>query len=1320
MPSSGSAAINGFLYQILHHLDWLADVRLTGVLDGHEVGDACLVLEPQNGGDAQAHASAMHLVEQYKTRATGTWPLSHVKVALSDVRKAVSQRRPQYARYRFVTNGRRGELGEFEDFVSRLTAIESPDELDNETKRNFSKSICLGDSDFLDDLARSTRNSETGEVTPSERELVFHLLRRFQMQFDVSSGQLTRKIDALLRPYVNDLGEEARTRTYLVGELMKRLGAGETTLDRGDIDAILKGAGLRPDRLRRVSELARTLKGSNNRISKHLRYRREHDVRDVPRWPQCKPVLVIAGESGVGKSWQLARLMEDCAGNGESVVLVRAGGSAEDVLKSAANVIWQVAMGETSHKSLQAISNFFQEDAFQLRPPFYTVAVDDVREIDIARSLVRQDWASLGARLVISMPITLARGLVSSDREDVYLHRVADFSIDELDDLLRKFGHRWSDLPSDLKRLLRKPVLAGLFLDLSASSFPEGPQSEYEIFEAYWERIVERCNTGDEGVVVALAELAIQGKSYPLPRKDWASIGLSATNLSQLEAAGWLIPLERYGEVAFAHDRLLNWAVAQLLCNKFTRKNLSVDALFEWTTGEAEGAGSDPLNRFGYVAMDTIWLLSADASNRVAISQLVERLEDHQDFGGQGRILYTRLLPTLGQRAVEILVQRLDEITQNSIGDYRVGLIGDAFASLAQQDSVDIVSETASMLRSPSWDKQLVAAKVLAVDPDVEQLDRLWNIHQQRLDARELDGDRRSTAHEVTFSALRVGVAQHPDWLRDRILNADTAEERVSTLGLLLSGLEHPGANRIWREVRDVLIEKIGKTSPRSVLNCIARFGDHDRKAFVVDHLSSPGGIVSVVAMVALAVLDPDEAIRRIAELDRTQLTLQNEWLPLLFRADSELTRQALRNLAASDSYGQRQVEEYFEYRPADLDEDTFVELLSTRQRQCPEFDGTTTTWDVPWTNFLLRFLSRMCRPDILRRMHANAGGELESVILEIACSRLRGNTRSRDRILESARRTLVFLAGEGISDVINRELESEHFWVRHGGLNWAWVSGNQRTVELLGKIAQHSIPNNAEGEPDSDAWQEFSAATKALAALGADDILVEIFSRPEIVDAPLRLASFRGNKGPMAKSLTDAALHAIKNPETSDEKLRCSLVTAWLSGDSDLIPDVRDVLARVDPESKIARHACLALHTLGDKSAEFARLAESVAFTKDNCSVGLDALIGIKDEGVDGLQRWLKQTSDAERYRYGAVVIRVLHEREDSRKAAIKAAVHMCRRHKLLMRPLYDIAAESDNVALREKILEEAFAERSIIVQAPLEAIRGLARLRQLRRISG
>ena len=190
--SGGPAAINGFLYQILMHLDWLTGVSMSGTLDGHEVKNGLLILEPRAGGDAHAQASDLFLVQQYKTRAKGTWSLTSLADVLRDLRKAVPDSQPERAHYRFVTDGRPGRLEALKSFIGRLNEIESADDLDNETTHNFTNTLCLSDRDLLDHVAVETRSGDGDSTEAGERELVFHLLRCFEMKFSVGSDETRR------------------------------------------------------------------------------------------------------------------------------------------------------------------------------------------------------------------------------------------------------------------------------------------------------------------------------------------------------------------------------------------------------------------------------------------------------------------------------------------------------------------------------------------------------------------------------------------------------------------------------------------------------------------------------------------------------------------------------------------------------------------------------------------------------------------------------------------------------------------------------------------------------------------------------------------------------------------------------------------------------------------------------------------------------------------------------------------------------------------------------------------------------------------------
>jgi len=1309
--AGGPAAINGFLYQIIHHLGWLADVTLSGTLDGQKVEDACLVLEPRNGGDSRAEASGIFLVEQYKTRKGGTWALSDIESVLGDLRKAVPPLLPTNARYRFVTDGRPGRLSHFDAFLADVRLATKPGDLDNTEKRKFWSDLSATNLEFFDHIVAVTQ-TVSPQSSEEERAAVFHLLSRFEMEFDSDAGARAAEVERLLRHYAPDLGSESKIREHLVGILVERLSKGEARLHADEINDMFQRAGLSPDRLHKLAALAETMNALTRRRLVHLKYQLGRDVRAIPEWPSDKSVLVIAGASGSGKTWQLGRLLETYGQDRQVATLVRSANTAEELMACAARDVWQRGLGDTSDKTLVAVSTFLRELVPDAPVPVLIVAIDDIQNVDLARDLVRQDWADLGMRLLMTVPSAVARALQLTDEEDIHVHTVGDFTIHELETLLKSGGRRWVDLPSDLKKLLRNPILAGLFLELPYTSVLHAPRSEYEIFEGFWQRITAKGRTGDEGVVMALAAHMYEGKPYPLPRSMWRDIGLDSEDAAtRLEAAGWFRATEG-GEVAFAHDRLLNWAVAKSLVQQFQSMHLSIDDLTVSLSGKVTEEQQHIRRRLGYLPMDLLWLLAADDQNTETLGRLVARMEDSNEFGSFGRDLYVDLLPTLGQRAVPILLERLQAVTEDSDGNYRAGLIGKAFAALAQQEKIDLHEEIDSLLHSPIRIRQAVAIAALTAQPDIRFFDRLWELHHQHLDALEDKTDRsRHANHKASFAALRAGVALNPEWLRNRILSADAEKEHVSSLGYLLNGLEHIDAPRIWKETRDALMAKVSDSKPRSLLYCIARFADREKLDFVIEHLSQSEDFASGAALDALSVLDPQAAIQRLTEVkDSERYLTRNHWLPILMHVEPELTRQRIRELAESDPKGRRLIETLFWERPDEMDEAMLRFLLSALKRDLRERFDEAVAGDASWLFHPLDFLGRIARPELLALLEAQAGGELEQMIVAVACSCLRTNSNCRDLVLDSARRALILMGGEGITTLIKRELDSEHFWIRHDGLNWAYIRLDDGIVERLTTIARRPVPQDANGIPESYPEMEFYKAVTALAGLGVDTALVEAFQHSSMVSVPTGLAWLRAHRGSMPKALTNQALLTLQGPPHSESALLTALVIAWLSDDADFIPVVQEVLKQADPEGTVARYSCIALQQLGDSSDEFASLAQRLLYTETNSTWGMSALLDLGDRGYELLGKWLKGRNATERTGNDDAAIRALYSNPATRKLSIEAAAGWCLREGVLDGP-YDIAAEANDAALRDRILDKAFASRSFDLAQFLRAIEGLAK---------
>jgi hypothetical protein len=284
--AGGPAALNGFLYQIIQHLAWLANACLSP-MDEPE-SDALLVLEPRAGGDARAESETRYLVDQYKTRKGRTWRLADTESVLRDLRKAVDVSRIS-ARYRFVTDGRAGDLDSFPGFPGRVRALESPAEFDDVIDREFSREMIGTDRQLFARLKKATRSANVKFSHDAETRDVFHLLHRFEMDFEVDSDAGIKRLEKLPRRFAPNPGDETRVRHLLVGTLVDALGKGEARFDASRTDAMLRDAGLNPERVRNRTRLDQTMRAVVGR--------RLADEKYVPEKGCEKYATMVAGKA---------------------------------------------------------------------------------------------------------------------------------------------------------------------------------------------------------------------------------------------------------------------------------------------------------------------------------------------------------------------------------------------------------------------------------------------------------------------------------------------------------------------------------------------------------------------------------------------------------------------------------------------------------------------------------------------------------------------------------------------------------------------------------------------------------------------------------------------------------------------------------------------------------------------------------------------------------------------------------------------------------------------------------------------------------------
>lgn len=1320
VQAGGPAAINGFLYQILKHLHWLASARIEGQISGAGVtGDARIILEPRDGGDARLQGPSVYLVEQYKTRPDGTWSVqSIIDDVLPDLRLAVPEPLPAKAEYRFVTNGRAGQLDSFRNFLEAVHKVDRPEDLDSASKYHFGKKLPDTFRKLFDHiLSKTKRDAECQRADAAAS--VLHLLKRFRMDFSVSAESTAEQVDKWLRPMCANVGAEVGKRRQLIGTLMDRLSAGEAEIPVDAVDCFLIVAGLNPESAHRLSQLDQLLRGILDRECAVAGYNASLDVRQPPAWPAEKSVLAVTAGglgakegsgSGEGKTWQLLACLWGSAQADRSVVWVRweKGRGADDTLNKAANVVWQECLGFSGSTTILGLANWYRSTAPSAAMPWLTIAIDDVQDKEVARELASRRWEDWGVRLAMSVPPDVAAVLANQPGDRVYVHPLDRFSITEANDLLSRHRRRWGDLPSDLQQLLRVPILAGLYLQLPFGNFETAPHSEYEIFCRFWKRMIQRGELGDEGILIALARRVIDKASYPVPKSDWLSIGLDTSSLHRLRAAGWLVSRPG-GFVEFAHDRLLNWAVA-----------VEVALSFEYGTRSADDVGdlllscaaNEHSKRLGYVPMDALWLIAEEASTANSLAQVIGRLEENRYYGSYGEGLYAHLLPTLGQRIVLPLEARLSDLPK---GDYRIKLIAHALSAIARQEGANLSELTGQLLRSSSVGRQSVGIALATAKPSCDHLDRLWNMHQERctysdcntLEEREqCPWDHRD--YEASFAALQACVAVAPDWLQQRIKLADSGQERVSELAYLLNSLEYSSASDIWSEVKDDLMHKVPQDKPRSLLYCIGRFRDHSLRDFLVSCLTREEDWASSAALANLVRLDPDHAIACLADFPISELAMARDWwLPNLLEIKPVEVRRRLLEMAGNDPKGWRLLDDLFADRADDLDERMLRFHLRAFEAELRQHMETTCKTDTFWPYFPLRLLNNVSRPDLLAVLRDEAGGDLERMVADVACSRISGRSNHLDQVLEGCRQLLIKIGGKGITQLLNQELCAGEYWGRFGGLEWAFVAPDAETIDLLGAIARRPVRLDEDGKRNSDEWFERYRATIALASAGADKEVIEAIwgEGPEAVSADLD--EIRGAGNPLAGDLTGRALDVLSDPDAPDDQVMKALSVAWLAKDATFLSAIHAVLKRAAPDGEVARIACSVLTKLGDTSPDFLCLVLPMLRTENRLRA-MNALLSMGDAAEEHLLAHLEDVPFGGWTKVDVGLAEVLCIRESTRDEAMKWAVRLCRERKGLIPP-YSLGGQSGDASVREIITEVAFGEDGFIVGEKTKAIKAL-----------
>jgi len=1197
VPRGGAANAYGLVYQMLWSVFQAQKQAATCEILAADLGETdrdlrsvTFVVEPPGGGDLISGKT----VYQLKSRPSGrSWSFEKVLVeVLPDLYRAALTGL-DFEEYRLVTEGKTGPWWKvlkkfFEDLSRRPEPPEGLSTLDDleplAAKNVFGGS---GTQRKVFDRVVEVIRREVPEAEPLEmtQRRVWRMLSRFKIE-NVDRKDLEAKVrhEITLRGCLDEDGKRAE----LVGALLDIAG-GSTRKRPGRVDPVsfFRKHGL--DGLR-VCDHGALLDRSRAYLERCLRtygYERESAIRHTPvglqPWQREeeeigdgqerphteRPVVIFMGESG--QDWELFRLADDLDRAGELVLLFHhQTGSVESDCQWAARLFCQEIWEHPYEHSLSRLTRVLRNAIPEIGQSRITLLIHGVASEDYTDALTRYPWENLGLRLAVSFQGDTRWRPADTDR--CHLVHLGVLRDDEVAvQLERAMGPDWVFIPSDVREVLKHPLLVKLYVEGAATRRGWAPTQEYELFETHWSRYLESAPV-EVDAVAELASLLPEEKLYPWPISRLRALGLRSVDLKALEESKLLGRVMGGRHFEIWHDRILNWAIAEGLAARLRAGQLGAQEIPEKALACRAPATENAGRWLGYVPLDLLWLLTNPAlPQHEAVEAFLDALEARFDrLGGlQG-------LPTLGPRITPYLIDRLRRhaVEKRSLR-YR-------YRDLLFETDDDSIPERILELLRPGdvpWRLQEIAAEVLARKPAVAALDRLWELRREA-EGEDTDGNgaARFGLRQQLEEALRACVRTAGAWLEAAIRRSDPAREPFAALVYLLPWVEE--GRDLWFRLKGTIFAKLPEPDERAAAVCIEAFRDIEEVAWLRVRFRHPDDLVAAMALQAYGLLRPGEPLPEEIDatvLDRLVLT-RSWWLPWYLLDDPQgMADQVLRRAQESDDPWD--AAEVYSSRENEISPEILRLLLAdTAKRLRSEIESPTADDREPlWRHF--RFLARIGSRDLLAVFYELAGTPFEHDLVALLERRGPGVGNTASPFDDRALAVLEKIGAEGLARMNNFYLEhGQSRWAREDGMKRAVRRSDKETVRLLRRLARGEV-DAADGEADFPV--EEVRAVETLADLGKWRDVVE-----GVVRLGLRFSYEFAERFPK-RGLTNAALRPALEALEGDEPPPGAILAVGYSRRLDLLPQLHAILRQAKPESDTAQACMLALEALADTSPE-------------------------------------------------------------------------------------------------------------------------------------
>jgi hypothetical protein len=1050
-----------------------------------------MVLEPR-GGDAHYIKGVVTQVVQYKLRGGATLTASDLcHRVLPDLWKAATAAGIGDADYVLQASAPLASSGrEFLRLAREHCAGEPPDHpLDAlpplpRTLRFQRRRVSFHEA-YFETLSACVhgKKGRPGDPTVDDQRRLWRLLARFEVAEPISAEELTRRIDRRMRalaPYPEEAEQHRRT---LVAFLLERASEGGARLS---VDELFERIELTREqaaaRLRGPARLSEALQHALRARG----YDRAVDVRPAVELAEGS-VIAFEGESGAGKSWRLYRLAHDLDQAGEAVVLCR--GTFDDLRRQPVEVAWYDALSQTRPMELASLPSRWREMTRAEGPPRLWLCWEPASAGDIRRAL-DAGWSRHGLVLALEAPSAMSSAL--SGRADLQRERVHRFSERELGEYLTRHGLDYAVLPSYVREPLRLPVLASIYAGVARGEPGWRPTSEYEVVGRFWRRLlggpVHGGHPSDLAGIRRLANSFVDGTSrYPFGHEQLEAAGLGDANLERLERSGWLVRDER-GRWSFGHDRLLNWAVAEVLVDRWAAAELEAPQLAGTVNRLSEGEWSGPprrVPRLGFLLMDVIWLAARhDEIGADQLAALIREAERHLGHGYPGE-LYARLLPTADSTVLPALAARIRDEPMDTSPAFMARLFADGLLEIARLDRSRVVATAVALWRSPRGTARETALRVAASMPIAELREELWRelvlrsalLRQEEVGAHQ--------GYEEAFKAVDQITQTDPAWLEAKV-RAASGEDELAQCAWLIAGLEHPEAPSLWFRCKDQMFDGASEERVRGLATCVRRFEDGAELARLETWAREDRDHAAWVAWPALCELAALRALEMLAEVPAHVLAMTDRaWLLTLLEADGAGTRRRLREALGDRAPAGVHLAMVWKQTPDLLDAEMTTLLLNRLTVALRDRPGD----DLRGAWHLVELLADGRISPAHHHLFINRRGSgLERHLADVARNRLaRCSGIDRDWRLDHLMRLLARIDGRGYEELLIAGLEHANHLVRSESARAALRAPTPEVLSRLWLLAADLADEDEAQVVTVQAWRVLLVLdpTRARARIG-------------------------------------------------------------------------------------------------------------------------------------------------------------------------------------------------------------------------------------------